>query len=198
MMCDGCKKGAHCGPPGLAGPSCTCQHRPLGTGQTVCQYGCLHQVADHKPGRGCTRTGCNCLAGAQFPVPVARSVPTPDDVPPLVVTVDEVALMADAVQHLSSAAVAEAGMIAACKDTDDCCPAGTCRLDAYRAAHGSVTTVGVVPVHPGAERPSDDATQTFVSLLADWMRHHRAGRFSEAAAIRKILVGRLHGMGPLT
>lgn len=27
-MCDGCRQGAHCGPPGVAGPSCTCQHRP--------------------------------------------------------------------------------------------------------------------------------------------------------------------------
>ncbi len=37
MICEPCRNGDHCGPPGVPGPCQTCQHRPRGTGQDAAQ-----------------------------------------------------------------------------------------------------------------------------------------------------------------
>jgi hypothetical protein len=104
---------------------------------------------------------------------------------------EEVTLMADAIKRLSSAAVAEAAMVSRCTDAKDCCPGWTCRLDAYRAAHGAVSSVGVLPY---SDAPTE-AERPFPAILASWMDLHRAGRFAEAAALRKLMVSRLDRAG---
>lgn len=63
-------------------------------------------------------------------------------------------------------------------------------------AHGPVASAMDAPHPDGGGRPADDDTRPFTALLAEWMRHHREGRFSEARALRKILISRLQGMGP--
>lgn len=48
-VCRPCQNGDHCGPPGQAGPSCPCQHRPPGTGQTARRMAAHHIYPDVPP-----------------------------------------------------------------------------------------------------------------------------------------------------
>lgn len=95
MICDGCVRGDHCGPPGAAGPHCPCQHRPR-------------------------------------------------------------------------------RLVAASQGVE-------------------------VPPMPHHQEPPDSAPEAdvrpFVVVLTEWQRLHRAGKFGEAALLRKTLIGRLGRLG---
>jgi hypothetical protein len=46
-----------------------------------------------------------------------------------------------------------------------------------------------------AESPAEADDRPFVVVLTEWSRLHRAGRFGEAALLRKTLIGRLGRLG---
>lgn len=53
---------------------------------------------------------------------------------------------------------------------------------------------------PHHQDPPDSApvadTRPFTVVLTEWHRLHKAGKFGEAAVLRKTLIGRMRRLGP--
>lgn len=125
MICGSCARGDHCGPPGVVGDRCFCQHRPPGTGQAG------------RPSLEITRGDASVIMeiGRQLsaaPGPVSRPV---DDVP-------------------------------------------------------------LPDPRTDASAPPEAPLRPFTEVLADWVRAHRAGRFKQAAALRRTMTDYLNRLGP--
>jgi hypothetical protein len=90
-----------------------------------------------------------------------------------------------------------------CAEGDHCndsgCTCGHRPRAPRRALTDPLVPLGPEPVRPDlsvpAVPPASD-TPLFVTLLADWAREHRAGRFGPAAAIRRRLTDLMDRLGP--
>jgi hypothetical protein len=81
---------------------------------------------------------------------------------------------------------------------------GTCACQhlppgSWRGVETGLTAPGNVPgPDPQGDviGPADAATGDLVTILTAWQRLHRAGRFIEAAALRRGLIHKLSRLGP--
>lgn len=192
-MCEPCKHGYHCD-----SPACTCQHRPCAGGDNGCPYCRGSQnpdMRDHvrnvhpdrfpeweevdwsgRPSSADVDAMIEVVAGAVHGVPLC-----------------EYACVHPQADHLPGRGCMRTGCLCLWRMQD--VVSGPVGDPPVSADPGIPVPTPQAPPVAGTGAPRVDDAQGFVSVLADWMREHRAGRFGQAAVLRRSLVGYLGRMG---